>query len=198
MRFPFQYFDIPWVGTIMITTLLLRLFIFPTVVASQKNAAKMNEVYPQMAVLQEKMTEAKQRGDMYEQNMLGGELQKLMQENNVSPLKNFWPILIQAPFFISMFLGLRGMANLPVPSFETESFLWITDLTLRDPYYLTPAFITATMYLQFYLAADGANLQNMGPIAKGVMKVLPLGLFFICFKFPAVNRIIRLLFERLF
>ena len=187
MRIPFQYFDIPWVGTIMITTLLLRLFIFPTVVASQKNAAKMNEVYPQMAVLQEKMTEAKQRGDMYEQNMLGGELQKLMQENNVSPLKNFWPILIQAPFFISMFLGLRGMANLPVPSFETASFLWITDLTLRDPYYLTPAFITATMYLQFYLAADGANLQNMGPIAKGVMKVLPLGLFFICFKFPAVK-----------
>ena len=176
----------------MATTLLLRIIIFPTVVMSQKNAARMNDVYPQMAVLQEKITDAKQRGDLYEMNVLGGELQKLMKEKNVSPLKNFYPILMQAPFFMSMFLGLRGMAKLPVPSLEAESFLWISDLTLRDPYFLTPAFITITMYMQFYLAADGANLQNMGPIAKGVMKVLPIGLFFICFKFPAVRGIIRI------
>ena len=174
----------------MATTLLLRIFIFPTVVMSQKNAARMNEVYPQMAVLQEKITEAKQRGDIYEQNVLGGELQKLMLEKNISPLKNFYPMLMQAPFFLSMFIGLRGLAKLPVPSMESESFLWMSDLTLRDPYLLTPVFITCTMYLQFYLAADGANLQQMGPIAKGLMKVLPIGLFFIVFKFPAVqNRI---------
>ena len=192
-----QYLDIPWWGTIMATTLLLRIVLFPVVVKAQKNAAKMNEVYPQMAVLQEKISDAKQRGDLYEQNVLGGELQKLMQEKGISPLKNLYPMLMQAPLFISMFLGLRGMANLPVPSLETESFLWMTDLTLRDPYFLTPVFITCTMYLQFYLAADGANLQNMGPIAKGFMKVMPIGLFFFVFKFPAVKGVTCFFLERI-
>ena len=90
-----------------------------------------------------------------------------------------------------MFVGLRGMAKLPVPSMETETFLWISDLTMRDGYYLTPLFITASMYLQFHLAADGANLQNLGPIAKGLMKAVPCGLFFFTMKFPAVKSIHR-------
>jgi len=179
------YLDIPWWGSIMLTAVLLRIVVFPTVVWAQRNAAKMNDVAPQMQVLQEKMTEAKARGDVYEQSVLGGELQQFMKKHDVSPFKNFYPILMQAPFFMSMFMGLRGMANLPVPSMETESFLWISDLSLRDPYFLTPIFISGTMYLQFYLAADGANLQQMGPIAKGVMRIVPIGLFFITFKFPA-------------
>ena len=185
-----QYLDIPWWGSIMLTAVLLRIVVFPTVVWAQRNAAKMNDVAPQMQVLQEKMTEAKARGDVYEQSVLGGELQQFMKKHDVSPFKNFYPILMQAPFFMSMFMGLRGMANLPVPSMETESFLWISDLSLRDPYFLTPIFISGTMYLQFYLAADGANLQQMGPIAKGVMRIVPIGLFFITFKFPAVKRAI--------
>ena len=51
---------------------------------------------------QEKITEARQRGDLYEQNVLGGELQKLMKDKNVSPLKAIYPILMQASDWTSL------------------------------------------------------------------------------------------------
>ncbi len=42
------------------------------------------------------------------------QIQTLWKTNNVSPLRRFYPPLVQAPIFISVFLALRNMAALPV------------------------------------------------------------------------------------
>lgn len=51
------------------------------------------------------------------------------------------------PLFVSFFMGLRGMANVPVDSMRTGGLFWFTDLTLPDPYYLLPILTSATMWL---------------------------------------------------
>lgn len=51
------------------------------------------------------------------------------------------------PVFISVFMGLRGMANVPIESLRTGGMLWFTDLTLADQYYLLPIITSATLYL---------------------------------------------------
>lgn len=51
------------------------------------------------------------------------------------------------PVFISVFMGLRGMANAPVESLRTGGMLWFTDLTLADQYFLLPVITSATLYL---------------------------------------------------
>lgn len=135
------------------------------------------------------MTDARRRGDKYETQILAGDLQKFMTENNVSPIKNLFPVFLQLPFFMSMFLGLRQMANLPVPSMESGGALWFTDLSMADPYYILPMVTAATMYAQFYFAADGANLQQMGPIAKKAMLAMPPLIFLFTMNFPAVGHI---------
>ena len=71
------------------------------------------EVMILMNTPQEKITEARQRGDLYEQNVLGGELQKLMKDKNVSPIKAIYPILMQAsewtsPPYLSCLKSLLG------------------------------------------------------------------------------------------
>ena len=48
---------------------------------------------------------------------------------------------------MSMFFGLRGMANLPVDSMKYGGMFWFVDLTVPDPYYLLPALTCATMFL---------------------------------------------------
>jgi len=48
------------------------------------------------------------------------------------------------PIFLSVFIGLRQMANLPVESMKTGGTAWFTDLTVPDPYYLLPL-VTMTM-----------------------------------------------------
>jgi len=37
------------------------------------------------------------------------------------------------------------MATLPVESLKTGGFLWITDLTVPDPYFILPAITAATL-----------------------------------------------------
>lgn len=52
----------------------------------------------------------------------------------------------QAPVFISFFIALREMANLPVPSLQTGGLWWFQDLTVSDPIYVLPLVVTATMW----------------------------------------------------
>ncbi len=55
--------------------------------------------------------------------------------------------VFQAPIFISMFLGLRKMANAPVESLTTGGMLWFKDLTVVDPYFCLPLLTACTLAL---------------------------------------------------
>ena len=100
--------------------------------------ANMNNNMPAMQALQEKITDARRRGDMFEMAQLTQELQKLSTAKGINPFKNMMPIAAQLPVFMSFFIGLRGMANCPVESLTTGGILWFENLTLTDPYYLLP------------------------------------------------------------
>lgn len=50
------------------------------------------------------------------------------------------------PVFVSVFMGLRGMANVPLDSLKTGGLFWFTDLTLADQYYLLPIVTSATLW----------------------------------------------------
>ena len=97
-------------------TCLIRLITIKFVIMSQKNTAKMTNNMPETQALQAKVTDAKHRGDLYDQSKYNMELQKLMMdpEKGVKPLYSILPLMVQLPFFMGMFLGLRGMAYLPV------------------------------------------------------------------------------------
>ena len=54
---------------------------------------------------------------------------------------------LQLPIFMSMFFGLRKMANLPVESLTTGGLLWFVDLTVTDNFYGLPLLTAATFWL---------------------------------------------------
>ena len=51
------------------------------------------------------------------------------------------------PFFISFFLGIRGLANYPLESMMYGGTLWFHDLTVADPYYILPVFTAVTLFV---------------------------------------------------
>lgn len=53
-------------------------------------------------------------------------------------------MLFQLPIFLSVFVGVRQMANLPVESMKEGGILWFTDLTVPDPFWLLPLLTSAT------------------------------------------------------
>ena len=101
--------------------------------------------------------------------------------------------LPQAPLFISFFMGLRGMTNVPVESMRTGGIFWFTDLTVVDPYYLLPVITSATMWLTIELGADStklsqANMQTM----KYVLRAMPVCILPFTINFPGVSEAVPL------
>ena len=101
-------------------------------------------------ILQEKMSDARRRGDLYESAQLGNELQVFMGKKGINPLKNAVPIMLQVPVFMSFFFGLRAMAYCPVQSMTTGGLFWFENLTMADPFYLLPILTSTTLYLQVH------------------------------------------------
>ena len=171
---------------------MIRTMVLPFVIKAQKNVTRLNNNMPQMQVLQEKMSDARRRGDMYDSAVLGQEMQKFMKEKNINPFKNIVPIMFQLPFFMSMFLGLRGMANLPLESMMSGGLYWFKDMTVPDPFYVLPALVSATLFLQIRIGADGMSTSGMGPMVQQGLKVFPVILFFLTMNFPSVRNIVQL------
>jgi len=186
MEFLHVSWDIPWWGVIAIGTVCVRTILFPLVILTQRNAAKMHNNMPQMQVLQMKMTEARQMGDSINSARYAQEMLKFMKEKKLSPFKNMIVPFAQAPIFISFFMGLRGMANTPVQSLTEGGLFWFVDLTMNDNMYLLPIITSATMALTIELGADSAKLssQNMQTM-RYVLRALPLCILPFTINFPA-------------
>ena len=73
---------------------------------------------------------------------------------------------------------------------------WFTDLSVCDPYRLLPLITSVSMYYQLKLGTEGANLDQMGPLAKKVMMMMPVPLFLITMNFPAVSTITYYLVDK--
>ena len=68
---------------------------------------------------------------------------KLYQQHKVNPFGGCLPILIQMPVWIALYSTLQTSVEL-----YNEPFLsvWLTDLTSKDPYYVLPILMGATMF----------------------------------------------------
>lgn len=176
---------IPWWEAIAIGTLVIRFALFPLVIMAQRNAAKMNNHLPQMQVIQLKMTEARQSGNQMEVARYSQELMMFMKEKNVNPFKNMIVPLAQMPVFVSFFMGLRQMANVPVDSLRTGGIFWFSDLTVPDQFFALPVITSLTLWATIELGTDAARLnsQNLQTM-KYVLRALPFVILPFTVNFP--------------
>ncbi|CAL8377784.1 unnamed protein product [Boreogadus saida] len=182
----FMHMDLgmPWWGAIVVGTVLARLAVFPVIVKGQREAAKLNNVMPEMTKLTSRMTEAKQGGNKFEFSKAYTDLTLFQKKHDVNPLRGFLVPLVQAPVFISFFIALRKMAYLPVPSLQTGGALWFPDLTMADPFYLLPIAVTGTMFFILELGAEsGVDNPNMKAM-KTVFRIMPFVILPLTINFP--------------
>ena len=132
-----------WGFSIVLLTVTVRLAILPLTFKQVRSMQAMQRLQPQMKELQKRYKDDRQR--------MNEELMKLYQEHQVNPLGSCLPLLLQLPFFLSLFylqqsegfralvrdtggsLGvLGGGGNLDAAAAVTggEKFLFIPDLTV--------------------------------------------------------------------
>ncbi|XP_075979419.1 mitochondrial inner membrane protein OXA1L-like [Anticarsia gemmatalis] len=177
--------DIPWWGAILIGTVVVRVAMFPLVILSQRNTARMNNNLPEIQLLQLKMSQARQTGNQLEAARYAQEMMAFMKEKGLNPLKNMLVPLAQAPLFISFFMGLRGMANCPVESMSYGGMAWFLDLTVPDQFFILPLITSATMWATIELGVDGGRLdaQNM-QMMRYFLRAIPIVMIPFTINFP--------------
>jgi len=125
-------------ATIAATTFMIRLLVFRLVIEGQKHNVRLQAVSPQMTELTSRIKQATVEKDQVGIQLAQGALQGLFKKHDVHPLRAIKVPLVQFPVFLSMFYGLRRLAEAPLPQFLEGGFSWVTDLTATDPYLILP------------------------------------------------------------
>jgi YidC/Oxa1 family membrane protein insertase len=105
---------------IIITTLLIRLCLFPLSLRSQRNAMQMQALAPKIQALKERYKD--------DANKERTEQMRLFKEHNVNPVAGCLPLFIQMPVFIGMYSVFERATLLRHEPF----ILWIKDLSEPD------------------------------------------------------------------
>ncbi|CAH1779592.1 unnamed protein product [Owenia fusiformis] len=177
---------LPWFAAIAVGTVIIRCCMFPLVIKSQKNAAKMHNHMPTIQRLQAKFTEARQQNNAMDAARYGNEMVEYMKRNDVKVMRNFLVPLAQVPVFISVFYGLRAMANLPIESMKTGGLFWFTDLSIPDPFYVLPIITMLTFLVTIELGVDsGMKLSTQSFNMKWMFRCIPIIMVPVMINFPA-------------
>ncbi|RUS23664.1 60Kd inner membrane protein-domain-containing protein [Jimgerdemannia flammicorona] len=129
---------LPWWGSIVATTVIIRIAMVPLLIKVQRNNARLANINPEVQSLMAGMNEAKEKQDAAAMQQLATDFNRLFKSNECHPTKSLLFPIVQMPVMISFFMALRAMSELPVPQFKEGGLLWITDLTMKDPYYILP------------------------------------------------------------
>jgi YidC/Oxa1 family membrane protein insertase len=151
-------------------TLLVKAVLFPLTQKQGKSMRAMSALKPEMDALREKHAGDQQR--------MSEELMKLYRKHNVNPAGGCLPLLLQMPIFLALNKAMWVSVDL-----YQEPFLWMNDLTIRDPYWILPVCLTAVMFVQQRMLpstmdpAQQKVFQYLMPLMFGsMMAALPAGL----------------------
>ena len=167
LRFLYEYTQNYGVAIILLTCGIKLLFV-PLQYKSYKSMQGMQKVQPQIKAVQAKFKDDRER--------LNRELIKLYKEHKVNPVGGCLPMVLQMPVFISLFNILYMTVDLRKAPF----MLWITDLSIPDPFYVFPILMGASMVLQQKMMPT-----TMDPTQAKMMMLLPVFLTFLFLNFPA-------------
>ena len=146
-----------WGWAIILLTILIKAIFFPLSAASYRSMAKLRVVTPRMQQIKERHGSDRVR--------MQQEMMELYKTEKINPLGGCLPIVVQIPVFIALYWVLLGsveMRNAPWIG-------WITDLSIKDPYFVLPLLMGVTMFVQTKL-----NPTPPDPIQAKVMLFLPV------------------------
>jgi YidC/Oxa1 family membrane protein insertase len=148
-----------WV--LVIFGVLIRLLLWPMNQTAMRTSIKMQALQPELQALQKRYAndpEAQRNAMM-----------KLYSEHGMSPLSPLMgclPMLIPMPILMALYFVFQNTIE-----FRGVPFLWLPDIALKDPYYITPLVMGASM---FVLSMIGMRAGPPNPQAKMMGYMMPV------------------------
>jgi YidC/Oxa1 family membrane protein insertase len=149
---------------IIILTVIINVVIFPLRHKSVVSMRKMQQIQPEVKAIQDRYAKLKAT-DPAKQKM-NQELMSLYKDRGVNPASGCVPILLTFPLIFAFYALLSTAIEL-----RGAPFLgWIHDLSIHDPYYVTPVLMGASqMWQQWMMPAAGVD-----PAQQKMMMFMPI------------------------
>jgi len=157
-----------WGWSIILVTLVIKILFYPLSSASYRSMGNMRRLQPRIELLKERHKEDKQQ--------FSAALMELYRKEKLNPLGGCLPILIQIPVFIALYYVLLESVELRHAPF----MFWIKDLSAKDPFYILPLIMGATMFLQ-----QKMNPAPPDPMQAKVMMFMPVIFTALFLNFPS-------------
>ena len=172
-----------WGLAIILLTVVIKLIFFPLSAASYRSMAKMKLVTPRLMKIREQYAEDKTK--------MNQAMMDLYKTEKINPLGGCLPILVQIPVFIALYWVLLESVELRHAPF----YLWITDLSAADPWFVLPTLMMISM-----IAQTKMNPTPPDPVQAKVMMIMPFAFGVMFYFFPSglvlywfVNNILSIL-----
>ena len=166
-----------WGVAILVITVIIKILLYPLTHKQLVSMKKMSVLQPKVETIRAKWS-GKVKQDPQARTRMNEEMMALYKQEGVNPAGGCLPLLLQMPILIAFYNLLAHSIELRHAPF----MLWITDLSAKDPYYVTPILMTATMWIQQQMTPAGGDatmrkVQNIMPLVMGFLfKDVPSGL----------------------
>ncbi len=156
-----------WALSIVALTILIKLAFYKLSEKSYRSMAGMKKLAPRLQKIKETYGDDKQK--------VGKKTMELYKQEKVNPAAGCLPILVQIPVFIAMYWVLQEMVEL-----RHTPFLYLPDLSSKDPFFILPLIMGASMWFQQKLNPPPAD-----PMQAKIMMMLPVIFTIFFLWFPA-------------
>ncbi len=158
--------DLSYGWVLVIFGVAVRLILWPLNHSAMRNSIKMQRIQPELQALQTKYKSDPQK--------LQSEMMKVYKSHDMSPFSMFsgcLPLLLPMPILFALFFVFQSTIE-----FRGVSFLWLADISQKDPFYILPLVMGVSM---FFLSWIGARNAPPNPQTKMMSYVLPVVMTFL-------------------
>ena len=157
-----------WAVAIILVTVVVKALFFKLSAASYRSMANMRRVGPKLKSLKDQYGDDRQK--------MSQAMMELYKKEKINPLGGCLPILVQMPVFIALYWVLLESVQLRHAPF----MFWITDLSVKDPFFILPILMGISMFIQMQL-----NPAPPDPMQAKVMKIMPIMMTVFFLWFPS-------------
>ena len=164
-----------WGVAIIVLTAGIRVLLFPLTHKSTVAMKRMQTLQPKMKAIQDRYQERAKK-DPNVRARMNQEVMQLYKQEGVNPLGGCLPTLVQLPILWALYTLFAYAIELR----HAPLALWIHDLSVKDPTYITPILMTASMVLQQRMTPQVGD-----PAQRKLFMLMPFIFGFMFMNFPA-------------
>ncbi|MDH5284012.1 MAG: membrane protein insertase YidC, partial [Gemmatimonadota bacterium] len=138
--------------------IMIRILLWPLNQKGMRASIRMQALQPEMQRLQDQYKNDPQR--------MQQEVMQLYRREGVNPMSGCWPVLLPWPILLALFFVLANTIEL-----RGQPFLWLPDLSLKDPLYIIPVLMGVSM---FGVSKVGMMGMPPTPQTKMMLYIMPV------------------------